>query len=65
MDLHCNIRASFDVCTHLTVDLIVFVHGEKAYLLPVALRKKNKKLLMTYDLKNMNEDLRLDALYDL
>lgn len=45
MDLHCNIRASFDVCTHLSADLIVFVNGEKAYLLPVALRKKNKNLL--------------------
>lgn len=47
MDLHCNIRASFDVCTHLSADLIVFVNGEKAYLLPVALRTKNENLLMT------------------
>lgn len=47
MDQHCNIRVHFDVCTHLTADLIIFVHGEKAYMLPVALRKKNEKLLVT------------------
>lgn len=53
MDLHCNIRVHFDVCTHLSADLIIFVHGEKA----CCFKQEERETASDLTLKNMNEDL--------